>query len=469
MNGRSIVAAGLRRPARIVAAIGLVGGLAFALLAPPLSGYDESIHFLRAYQVSQGDLVATHRGKHLGGSMPAELRTDLGHLLTDGLYARHDHTAFLDRLYDQPARGKSVFIDFPSGAVYSPVPYAPAALLMALGRAVGVSTLVLLYMGRVGTLLATIGLLSLAVRRMPTRAWMLAAVGLLPVTVFQAAMISADGVTIALALLVVALALDVAATRPGEVTRRRLVEIALATVALGFAKPPYILFALALLIPLRRHGAAVGRAVGASLGAGFAATAAWGAYASRVYVAPKLPPGYAGPLTRFTVYTHVDQHRQERYVVDHPWQFARVIGRTLSTYGSDLLHETVAQIPLWSVPLFIVIAGFGIVAVGTAVPDDRSTAVLGWRSRALLVCIALGTFFALMLLAYVGWNAVGSPRVEAFQGRYLLPLVPLLLLALPTRAAPASGTRKTGAPLIVVSVSSLLLAVVWFGLRSHFY
>ena len=434
MNALPIRAAWFRRPARIVGTIGLVAGLGFALLVPPLAGYDESIHFLRAYQVSQGGVIATHRDHQLGGSMPSELRTDLGRLLTDGVYSRHDRTAFLDHLGDRPAGGRREFFDFPSGAVYSAVPYAPAALFIAIGRLLGVSTLVLLYLGRIGNLLAVVGLLTLAVRRMPTHAWMLAAVALLPVTVFQAAMISADGVTIALALLVLALALDLVATPRGEVTNRRLVEVAIATIALGFAKPPYILFALALLLPIRRHGAAVARSIGATLGAGLTAAAVWGVYASSVYIPQALPPGYAGPVTRFTVYTHVDQHRQRQYVLHHPWTFLHVIVRTVTHYGSDLLRETTAQLPYYTVPVAIVVAAFGLVAMATAIPETARSTVLGGYSRAFLIAIALTTFCALMLLAYLGWNAVGSPRVEAFQGRYLVPLIPLFLLALPTPA-----------------------------------
>jgi uncharacterized membrane protein len=340
---------------------------------------------------------------------------------------------------------------------------------MAFGRGFGVSTLMLLYLGRLGSLFATVALLALAVRRMPTRAWMLATVALLPVTVFQAAMLSADGVTIALALLVLALALDVAATPRGAVTKGRLVEIALATVALGLAKPPYILFALAFAIPWRRHGGTVARGLVASAGAGVLAAAAWGAYASSVYEPPRLPPGYAGPIGRFTVYTHVDPHRQERLVLHHPWQFAQTIGHTLSASWTHLLRETVAQVPLWSVPALIVGAALVIVAAGTVAPDVASQPVLGWRSRVLLLGIASATFVALMLLAYVGWNAVGSPRIEAFQGRYLLPVVPLLLLAVPLRWEPRGEAIRARTGVLLGSASAVLLVTVWFGLRSHFY
>jgi uncharacterized membrane protein len=470
--GQSRLAAWRTRPELFVATIGLVAGLGFAFLTPPLAGYDEAIHFLRADQVSHGGLIATHRGHRLGGSVPSGLRADLARLLTDGLLARRDHTAFLHHLGDRPPGGPKVFLDFPSSGVYSPVPYAPAAFFMTIGRTLGVSTLVLVYLGRLGCLLATLGLLCLAVRRMPTGRWMLAMVALLPVTVFQAAMLSADGITIALALLVLALALDLAATRPGAVTRGRLVETAIATIALGYAKPPYILFASALLIPSRRHRGRVGSTLAAAVGAGFVATASWGAYASRVYVAPRLPAGFAAfGIGRFTPFTHVDPRRQERFVVHHPWLFVRAIGRTLSSFGPDLAREALTQVPLWRLPLLAVIAAAVIVSATSFASDPPPVRFLGWRSRALLSAIGAATFLALMLLAYVGWNAVGSPRIEAVQGRYLLPLVPLLLLVLPSRKAPAtvSDPWRAGATLALAAASTLLLATVWFGLRSHFY
>jgi uncharacterized membrane protein len=468
--GQSRFSAWRARPELVVATIGLVAGLAFAFLTPPLAGYDEAIHFLRANQISHGGLIATHRGHLLGGWVPSGLRAELARLLTRGLLAHGDHTGFLGHLGDRPPGGPRVFLDFPSGAVYSPVPYAPAALLMAIGRAFGASTLVLVYLGRLGCLLATIGLLFLAVRRMPTGRWMLAVVALLPVTVFQAAMLSADGVTIALTLLVLAFALGLAATPHGAVTRGRLVETVIATIALGFAKPPYILFALALAIPWRRHRGRVGRTLAAAVVAGFLATASWGAYASRVYVAPRLPSGFAPfGIGRFTAFTHVDPRTQERFVLHHPWFFARAIGRTISSFGPDLAREALTQVPLWRLPVLAIVVAVVIVIASRFVADAQPDTILGWRSRALLTAIGAATFFALMVLAYVGWNAVRSPRIEAFQGRYLLPLVPLVLIALPSRKAPASDSWRARVTLTVAAASALLLAFVWFGLRSHFY
>jgi uncharacterized membrane protein len=454
-----------RRPGLVVATVGLIAGIGFAFLTPPLAGYDEPYHFLRAYQVSEGRLIASHDGKRFGGTVPAELPQDL-RSFADDLFSPRDRTKALKHLGDAAPRGPKTFVDFAPSAVYSPVPYAPSALLMGMGRAFGASTLMLMYLGRIGSLLGTIGLLSLAVRRIPTRKWMLATVALLPVTVLQASMLSADGVTIGLAVLVLALALDVAATPRGEVTGGRLAEIAIATVALGLSKPPYILFAVAFAIPFRRHGRAVARALAASVGAGFAATAAWGAYASSVYVAPHFPNPGRDP---FLVFTHVDPHRQETLVLHRPWTFLQTIQRTLAFSWHDFLRDVVAQAPLVALWPWIVVAGLAILAASTALPVTAPLAVLRWRSRVLLLGIALATFVALMALAYVGWNAVGAPRISAFQGRYLVPIVPLLLVTLPVPTRRARADDGGGVEAVLAASSMLLLVAAWFCLRAKFY
>ena len=130
-------------------------------------------------------------------------------------------------------------------------------------------------------------------------------------------------------------------------------------------------------------------------------------------------------------------------MLHHPWFFVETIARTLGAFGTRLLREVVAQVPLWSLPVVVVVVAFALLATGGAVADTHAAPVLGWRSRALLAGIAVVTFVTLMLLAYTGWNAVGSPRVEAFQGRYLLPLLRCWCLATPSLIAPAGARARS--------------------------
>ncbi|HEX4492504.1 MAG TPA: DUF2142 domain-containing protein [Acidimicrobiia bacterium] len=463
----------------MVATIGLLAGLAFVLIVPPLGGYDEAVHYARAYQVSQGQLIATHHGHELGGDLPVAMRTDLENVLisVNRLIGHRAHApsspaSFLSHLGDRSARGREAFVNFPTSAVYSPVPYAPASVLMAIGRALGASTMLLIYLGRLGSLLGTVGLLTLAARRMPTRATSLMVVALLPVTIVQAAMLSADGVTLALTLLVLALALRLAATPTADVSRAQLVELAAATVALGFAKPPYILVALALAIPWRRHAARVRGAIAGAVVGGFGAAAAWAAYASHVYVTPALPVGLTG-TARFAAYTHVNPHEQEQYVLHHPRAFVRVVGTTLAKFPGQLAHDAVAQIPLWGLPAIFAILAVVPLVVSLLARDraddggDRAP-VVGVRSRVLLLALAVATLLSLMFLAYVGWNAVHALRIEAFQGRYLMPLIPLLIVALPTPKLSARFDRLTSTAMVGAG-SGAVLAAVAVALWIHLY
>ena len=202
-------------------------GILFAVLVPPFGGYDEPLHFLRAWQVGDGHLVsvddrsstaalATDRDE-LGGRFPDELRTDIIDLIEEGVFSTDASFSDLySHLNDRVARGERVFIAYPSAAVYSPIPYLPSAIVIDIARVLHLSTLATFLLARLAGLGAYIGLVALAIRRLPQRKWILATLGLAPIVVFQAATVTADTFTVALAVLLLADALRMASLRRGD-------------------------------------------------------------------------------------------------------------------------------------------------------------------------------------------------------------------------------------------------------------
>src|SRR5262249_28259322 len=162
---------------------------------------------------------------------------------------------------DDPApSGPPTFVDFSAAAVYPPVAYVPSAIGIRIGRLFGASAFVLVLLARLAELAAFVALVGLAVRRLPSRAWVLTVVAVMPVALFQASTVSADAVTSALALLVVADALALTAKPVDGVPTSLIVETVVATIALALCKQPYILVAGLLLIPMWRHRRQVGAA-----------------------------------------------------------------------------------------------------------------------------------------------------------------------------------------------------------------
>src|SRR4029077_21053180 len=103
--------------------------------------------------------------------------------------------------------------------------------------------LLLFYAGRTANLFAAVILIAMAIRAAPQLSGVIAAVALLPMSLYEMASWSADAGTMALAWLVTALLLA---------PERRLWAVMTAGFALSLCKPAYFLIALlALAIELR--------------------------------------------------------------------------------------------------------------------------------------------------------------------------------------------------------------------------
>lgn len=458
-----------------------VFGAAFVLLVPPFGGFDETVHFLRAWQVSDGGVFATEvdasagrAGDHdVGGDVPASLLDDMGTLLRAGVFdegAAGDVFAHLD---DRAPRGERVFEGFPSSAVYSPVPYLPSAAAIAVGRALRLSTLALLLAARLASLVVFVALVSRAIRRLPARRRTLAAVAIAPVALFQAATVTADTLTLALTVLVVADALHLAALPPGGVRPGLLVETAVASVALALAKQPYVAAVALLAVGAWRHR---GRVAAALAGVGAAAVAlavGWNAWARDRYVAPTFPGEPEGGYA----YRGVDADAQLRFVREHPLDFVAAIGRTLGRWGTEIGRDLFAQVQAgrWRAPWPVaVLAAVAVVAVATVDRDaaredaDRAPPATPPAARLLAAALALLTTLAAFLLAYVGWNEVGAPRIDAFQGRYLLPVLALLVVAALPAVGRVSVERGERVVLLAAGCEVAGLVVVAAGLAGRF-
>jgi len=90
-----------------------------------------------------------------------------------------------------PATDPRRFFGFPPSAVYAPVPYIPSAAAIRAARATGLSVLATLWLARFAGLFTYIAIVAWAIVRIPRWRNVLAIVALMPVCVFQAAMVSA--------------------------------------------------------------------------------------------------------------------------------------------------------------------------------------------------------------------------------------------------------------------------------------
>lgn len=450
------------RPISLFVIVALLIGTAAALLNPAFGGYDESDHFLRAWQISDGDFVSrvgagTHGESTHGGLMPAHLLTDIFVLKAAGESSSGKAARAFKYLGSDAPAGHRVFIQFPATASYSPMTYLGAAAGIRASRWLHLSTLATLWVARLFGLALYVAIAARALHHMRRRRWLLASLAIAPVTVLQASTISADGITLALSLLAIAYTLRIVTLDATEALPRNLAaEGFVIAIALGLAKPPYILFLLLLALVLLRRGAQRRRRVWAGLvmGPGFVASAVWNLYAQGVYTAPER-------------IRNVDSGRQLRFIASHPLRFAQAIGSTITGDGLRISHEMLLSTSSWMPPSAFVAVMTGALVIALIVGIGRPTGHDHESDTALgltMAVIALGTAFLVVVLAYAGWNPVGASRVNELQGRYLYPSLALIVLALGLRAKRAlvNDFLPFG---VVASVSLFTVA----GLVIHFY
>ena len=433
-------------PARMLLALSVVFGVIFSLLTPPFQAPDEFNHFFRAYQISEGGLVAIRQGDKVGGNLPVSLTTLAATVNPDLRYKLARRQSFPQLLASfaiplQPTVRQ--FTEFPNTALYSPIPYLPQAAGIALGRCCALPPLWLLYLGRWGNLACWVALVVLAVTLIPVGPWTLCALALSPMALFLGASLSPDGVVNGLAMLFLALVLQSAVgTVTLPLSRKRLGALLGLAVLLALAKQTYLpMVLLILLIPLSHFGTPR-RAAGFLLAFLLVIAAAWGGW--MVAIRPLFVP----------LQPQVSPSLQLHFLLSHPAHFFQTLVTTYQQPLRDnlLVGEYVGvlgwldtHLPSWCYAIYL--WALGIVAF-TEVTRDRCLSI---RQRSLLLLIPLLTFLTINLFLYLSWTAVGYTRIGGLQGRYFIPIVPCLLLGLFTR----SWQPRHESPLLLAALRCL--------------
>jgi Predicted membrane protein (DUF2142) len=440
------------KAARVVVALmlGALGSLPLVILTPPFQVPDEVQHFYRAYQLSEFHLLAEVQNGRSGGTLPASLPR----LVKASVYTRDGieypviaeplaKTLQLRSIPLSPSQRE--FVAFPGSAFYSPLPYVPQVLGIAVGRVLGLGPLSMLYLGRLFNCLSALGLLGLAVSIMPFAEELVILAGLLPMSLYLYTSFSPDADLIGCAL--VFSALSISASGRGNWNTRELWMSAIAGAVFCSVKPVYAPMLLAAMLPgVDRKGELVKamRSTAILLGAVLGVTAGWMIFAKSAMTSPL---SGAHPLAQIGLIAH------------HPMILICVLLHMLGIVSLiDLYRQTIGEfgwlkVLLWPGVVYIlpVISFVLLWKPGIRGPRERSAGRGFWLLTLVLVIGAL-----IVAALYVGWTQVGQDRVVGVQGRYFIPLLVLAGMGaiefFPERRSPAPRWQS----LLSIAVVSLV-------------
>jgi uncharacterized membrane protein len=425
----------LSPPEALFLAAGLVAGMVYLLVFPPLSVADEPGHFYRAFAVSGFDALPHRRGPAIGAELPLSLTTLVPELgVGEALLAHPEHRVDPERLraaWRRPLEPRRRgFVEFPGPAQYPFVVYLPQALGIAGGRLFGAGPLLLVYLARLSNLLISTAITGLALRLTPVGRWPLAALALTPMAVSSRASASADALTTALAFLALA---AVAALAWGPEGRRGWRLLVGAGVGLALTKLPYALLLGSLAVVPRERLELPRRWRSRS----FAALVLLAALAFAAWQAASFG-GHARPEAGLAF------DRQVRDTLAEPLRFARLVAGHYLEHADRYVAQLVGiQLGWLDVRLPTgLIWGYLLAVLALLLwTGEADIGVAAWQ-RCLLAAMVVVLAVAIAASQYATWTPYRAPAIEGPQGRYFLPAAPLVVFALHRRGRlPGAGWR----------------------------
>lgn len=404
------------------AVIAAVWGVLFLFLILPWQGPDEYAHVnMIGYELGVsglGDILRTDMDlEEHGIRWNPDTKIELGQVL--------------EAMTQKPGYSRSVCL--PKRISVNIVRHLPASVGIEVGILLGLPTYWVMILGRLCMLASYIVLGCIALKLMPVRKEVLELTMLMPMCMQQAASLNYDGVLLPVSFLFIAYIFYLKYEADQVGVREVLTAVAL-LLCIAITKAPYVMFGgLVLMIPVRKIDISIGRL---KITGDMIYKARW----------------IIGLLCAAALACIVYIGRNNMWIsivcgsVANPVATIRLFGRTWIVWSEDIILSFVgnfgwadAPVAVWFVAATIAL--FIVMAMTKITKSDLPQYVLTVRDRVVVTLVWMGSFYLIvmsMVAFTVDYHSEDWGRtiqeilaVSGLQGRYFIPLVPLVMVTMP--------------------------------------
>lgn len=439
---------------KIFVAVFLIFGAINCFARPPYQLMDEINHFARAWQISEGIFLSPTltigeylRGEDFNAKKLFNLKHAPADALNDKIYFAEVPVSFLLNASTVDAENKRVIHAFsledmnkflatplnvevrercliPNTGVYSPPAYFPQAVAAWLGRSLNLTAGAIFYLMNLSGLIFVAICLFWAMKFLPQAKPLIFLLAMMPMFLIEAASTSIDAVTYGVSFLGTAWLLSLRNSAE-RFSRAEIFALIILSVVLACAKSVYAtIFLLYFLIPTARAGS-LGKFL--SLGA---AILLLNLFTSLIWMKISVDVAGGGLYTNYYLgYVETNIAAQKIFVMEHPTAFfAAMCNSLIELLDWYWISFVGAWGFLWNVLLLkIFYILYGIALAFFALSNGLR---LKLRERGVVLFAATLSTLAFFLISYLTWSTVGGRLIEGVQGRYFIPLAPMIFGAL---------------------------------------
>ncbi len=435
-------------------------GLIYVFITPPFETPDEPSHFLRAYGVTEGQLILKNHPRELVIFFQERIRQ------------RHrEFYEYLDNIIKKES-DRIPNIAF-NTSLYSPVPYLGYSAVIKLITLNGskppgkLQLITAFYLSRIVSLSFLVGVVFLCSIKLSSSSplkWPLLWLASTPMVIAQAASINIDTVVFGASMLILLLSI-------GQIELWRNILIVVITgLVLMMSKPVYAPILLISLVSLicsntkNKYQKAAVLCIGCGL-----------------TLAPALFWNYTiktnGILEHFIEveatfgYKNVNPSIQLSQIIDNPFRFLGVILNTFIIHGENLYHQFVGvlswldtPVPVWTTVLWAFSAIASLFLSDSTYPPTKRY-LLG---PACMISAVL-CFLMVVLSGYLLWMGVGADTI-LLQGRYFHVIVAIVMLGISLYIPPMlSSSNRERIKWILIISACIINATGIFKLMEKFW
>lgn len=412
-------------------------GMCMVFVLPPLQVMDEPLHFARSVALSEGKLFCFWNEENLPGMLvPSEVRDAADRFDVNNVPYKPNlavsEVAIAQQMQTKPG-ASTAFVQHP----FCETPFwssIPQAVGIDIAKLMGGSLLDWLYAGRLANLFASLVLIALAIRITPIGKPFFAVTASLPMFLQQISSLSLDGMHYALLFVFTALMLRLALSNK-KLSIKMLVGLVLLSLVAIHAKTGFVFFALLIFLLDRKHFS--------SKKFQYLFSGLFVAMHLVVFMVIRVGLSVSAMANKGAI----NREEQVSYVLNHPWDFVMAVLRATENnfdfYWKNMLGVLGwIDTPLMNLQYLLLLVV--LIILLTRRTKDHLTARHRWVLFGTWGLVMLSIFGALYAIS----TPVGGPEVLLVQGKYFLPVLPLLLLALHNMRF----SRRWALPLFVVAM-----------------
>lgn len=380
------------------------------LVLPMSRAHDELYHWFRSYDIVQGNLLTeVNENNNAVGTFPINVRF----LFRDKKsWEQIKYGDVIDSL-SMELDGDEAKIDLSTVAVYSPTQYIPQVIGIGVGKLLSNVPMIMAYLGRLFNMIFSIVLLYFAIKITPIGKKIFLSLSYFPILMEGMTSFSPDAMTISVAFLFIAYVFKIAFGE-NKVKIRDYVIIGILGVILSLCKIVYLpMILLIFMIPKERFSSKKEKWI---LLIGIfvlcvVVNLVWLNIASKYLFA----------------YKEGETKEQVKYVLTEPVQYIKTLVYTSSENFGDYLTSMVGSSLTWgeavsisSLTIYLLLGSFIVANVFEKKVNLSKCQVF------IILSVIIATILLIFTSLYVQWTPYKSPIIEGVQGRYFIPIIPLI-------------------------------------------